>query len=147
MKKIISFVCCVLPLWVMSQTRLDTVFVRNNPFKGEEWWWGVAGLGDPLEMDSLGKKYYFKLITSLRSANPTSAQLTTIDSLYGPFAMKFFRDYWRSPDARDNMGQGIDTKLRLYPPLAPYIARADSVRNAGFESRKSNGRQISRSQN
>ena len=140
MKKIITTLGTLfLTTIIFAQTGLDTVFVRNPQLKMEEWWWGIKGI-NPDGLDSLQSKQYNKLINALKDANLSSAQLFTYDSLPGPFAMVFFVDYWNRSEARSNMGQGIDTKLRAYTPLAPYIANIDAQLLARFNQRKTGGK-------
>lgn len=137
MKKILILICIIFSINSFGQ--IDTVYVRNLQLKGEEWWWCIRGL-DLNNMDSLHSKYYNRLVSNIKAANLSSATLFTFDSLPGSFSMTFFDDYWSRPEARDNMGQGIDTKLRAYPPLAPYIANSDAQRLAKFNARKKGGK-------
>lgn len=140
MKKIIFALLILISFGAKSQgNMLDTVFVRNLQLKGEEWWWGIKGINSE-NLDSIQFKWYNKVVKALKDANISSATNFTYDSFPGPFANIFFLDYWSHPEARENMGQGIDTKLRAYPPLAPYIADIDLARLTRFTNRKTNGK-------
>lgn len=122
-----------------AQTQLDTVFLRNRQMKGEEWWWCIKGL-NPDNLDSVQSKWYNKLQKALRDANLNSSTQFTYDSLPGPFAMVFIVDYWRHPEARENMGQGIDNQMRGYAPFAVYLVSIDAARLARFTNRKTGGK-------
>lgn len=140
MKKIVTtFTTFLIATIMYAQMGLDTVFIRTIQLKGEEWWWSIRGI-NPENLDSLQFVWYNKLATALKAANLSSATLFTYDSLPGSFALTFFLDYWSKPEARENMGQGIDTKLRAYPPFAPYIATKDAERLARFTQRKNGGK-------
>lgn len=140
MKKILTTISTLfIASIIYAQAGLDTVFVRTLQLKGEEWWWVIDGI-EQRNLDSIGKKQYKRVVNLIDAANISSSTNFTIDSLPGPFAMIGFRDYWSHPEARENMGQGIDTKLRAYAPLAPYIANADAQRLARFTNRKNRGR-------
>lgn len=144
MKKILTTLSTLLIATVIyAQAGLDTVFVRTVQWKYEEWCWGIEALGDPKTLDSFSKKQYKKLIRFLDDANPGGFSTNiTYDSLPGTFAMKLFTDYWAHHEARENMGQGIDNKLRAYAPLTPYIDSADAERLSKFTIRKKSGQDI-----
>lgn len=138
MKKLLLFVNTILLAGFIYAQDLNTVFV-NPQFKGEEWWWGIRGINQS-NLDSAQYRYYNRLVKALKDANLNSPTLYTYDSLPGVFAMIFFEDYWSRPEARENMGQGIDTKLRAFPELSPYIANSDAQRLAKFNARKTGGK-------
>ena len=139
MKYILSLAIILISLQSFSQN-IDTVFVRNLTFKYEEWSWIVGGI-NPQGLDSVNKKRYKRLVNALDNANPAGfATNVTYDSLPGRFALFAFQEYWANHEARDNMGTGIDTKLRLYTPLASFIATADANRLQKFTIRRNAGR-------
>lgn len=140
MKKIFSTIGTLfLGVVIYAQTQLDTVMVRNLTWKGEEYWWVIKGINAD-NLDSLQLKQYNKLVKALKDANLNSSTNFTYDSFPGPFAAIAFTDYWSHPEARENMGQGIDTKLRAYAPLGPYIAAMDAARLIRFTQRKLGGK-------
>jgi len=139
MKYILSLAIILISLQSFSQN-IDTVFVRNLQLKYEEWSWIVGGI-NPQGLDSANKKRYKKLTKFLDDANVAGfATQVTYDSLPGRFALFAFQEYWANHEARDNMGTGIDTKLRLYTPLSSFIATADAARLAKFQARRNAGR-------
>jgi len=139
MKYILSLAIILISLQSFSQN-IDTVFVRNLQLKYEEWSWIVGGI-NPQGLDSANKKRYKKLTKFLDDANVAGfATQVTYDSLPGRFALFAFQEYWANHEARDNMGTGIDTKLRLYTPLSSFIATADAARLAKFVARRNAGR-------
>ncbi len=139
MKRILFLILVFSSLKSMSQN-IDTVYVRNLTFKYEEWSWIVGGI-NPQGLDSLNKKRFKKLTKFLDDANPSGyATNITYDSLPGRFAMYAFTEYWSNTTARENMGTGIDTKIRAYQPLSTFIAAADAARLATFINRRNNGR-------
>ena len=139
MKYILSLAIILISLQSFSQN-IDTVFVRNLQLKYEEWSWIVGGI-NPQGLDSANRKRYKKLTKFLDDANVAGfATQVTYDSLPGRFALFAFQEYWANHEARDNMGTGIDTKLRLYTPLSSFIATADAARLAKFQARRNAGR-------
>jgi len=139
MKYILSLAIILISLQSFSQN-IDTVFVRNLTFKYEEWSWIVGGI-NPQGLDSVNKKRYKRLVNALDNANPAGiATNVTYDSLPGRFALFAFQEYWANHEAKDNMGTGIDTKLRLYTPLSSFIATADANRLQKFIIRRNAGR-------
>jgi len=139
MKYILSLAIIIISLQSFSQN-IDTVYVRNLQLKYEEWSWIVGGI-NPQGLDSVNKKRYKKLTKFLDDANVAGfATNVTYDSLPGRFAMFAFNEYWANHEGRDNMGTGIDTKLRLYTPLSSFIATADAARLAKFVARRNAGR-------
>lgn len=142
MKKLLILICVLISLESFSQKPIDTVYVRNLTLKYEEWSWIIGGI-NPFELDSVNKKRFKKLTKFLDDANPAGFSTNiTYDSLPGRFALFAFREYWAHHEARDNMGTGIDTKLRAYPPLASFIALADAEKLSKFISRRNFGRDI-----
>ncbi len=140
MKKLITLLVGIFLSAIIYAQNIDTVYVRNLQLKYEEWSW-IAGGINPQGLDSLNKKRYKKLVKFLDDANPQGfATNVTYDSLPGRFAMFAFSEYWNNTTARENMGTGIDTKLRLYTPLASFIATADAARLAAFINRRNAGR-------
>lgn len=141
MKKLITLIGIVLTVDIYAQN-IDTVYVRQLTFKYEEWSWIMGGI-NPLAIDSIHKKQYKKLRSFLDNADPAGFSTNiTYDSLPGRFAMFAFQEYWANAEAREFMGQGIDNKIRAYPPLASFIAAADAARLQKFNSRKFFGRDI-----
>jgi hypothetical protein len=139
MKYILSLAIIIISLQSFSQN-IDTVYVRNLTFKYEEWSWIVGGI-NPQGLDSANKKRYKKLTKFLDDANVAGFSTNvTYDSLPGRFAMFAFNEYWTNTTARENMGTGIDSKLRLYTPLASFIATSDATRLATFINRRNAGR-------
>lgn len=141
MKKILIAICLIVSVNTFSQN-IDTIRVRNLQLKYEEWSWLIGGI-NPFQLDSLSKKQYKKLTKFLDEANPAGFGTNiTYDSLPGRFALFFFQEYWKNHEARDNMGTGIDTKIRAYTPLSGFIAAADAARLQLFTSRRNFGRDI-----
>lgn len=141
MKKILIAIFLIVSVNSFSQN-IDTIRVRNLQLKYEEWSWLVGGV-NPLNLDSIGKKQFKKLINFLDAANPAGFSTNiTYDSLPGRIAMFFFLDYWNHTEARDNMGTGIDTKIRAYTPLASFIAQFDAQKLNFFTNRRNFGRDI-----
>jgi hypothetical protein len=140
MKKTITLLTGLFLSAIIYAQNIDTVYLKVLPLKYEEWSWIVGGI-NPQGLDSLNKKRFKKLIKFLDEANPAgNPTVITYDSLPGRFAMFAFQEYWANADAREWMGQGIDTKLRLYPALAAFIAAADAARLSKFLNRRNNGR-------
>jgi len=140
MKRILTLITGLFLSAIIYAQNIDTIYVRNLQLKYEEWSWIVGGI-NPQGLDSVNKKRYKKLIKFLDDANPAGfATNVTYDSLPGRFAMFAFQEYWGHHEARDNMGTGIDTKLRLYTPLASFIAAADAARLSLFINRRNAGR-------
>ena len=140
MKKTITLLTGIFLTALIYAQNIDTVFVRNLTFKYEEWSW-IAGGINPQGLDSLNKKRFKKLTKFLDDANPAGfATVVTYDSLPGRFAMYAFQEYWSHHEARENMGTNIDSKLRLYPALATFIAAADAARLSTFINRRNAGR-------
>ncbi len=140
MKYIITLITGLLLSALIYAQNIDTVYVRNLQLKYEEWSWIVSGI-NPQGLDSINKKRYKKLVKFLDDANPSGfATNITYDSFPGRFALFAFQEYWSNTTARENMGTGIDTKLRAYTPLASFIATADASRLASFINRRNNGR-------
>jgi len=139
MKYIFSLAITLISFQSFSQN-IDTVYVRNLQLKYEEWSWIVGGI-NPQGLDSVNKKRYKKLVNALDNANPAGfATNVTYDSLPGRFALFAFNEYWANTAAREFMGQGIDTKMRAYTPLASFIATADAARLVAFQIRRNAGR-------
>ena len=140
MKKAITLLTGLVLSAIIYAQNIDTVYVRNLQLKYEEWSWIVGGI-NPQGLDSANKKRYKKLTKFLDDANVAGfATQVTYDSLPGRFALFAFQEYWANHEARDNMGTGIDTKLRLYTPLSSFIATADAARLAKFQARRNAGR-------
>jgi len=140
MKKLITLLTGIFLSVLIYAQNIDTVYVRNLQLKYEEWSW-IAGGINPQGLDSINKKRYKKLIKFLDDVNPSGfATNITYDSLPGRFALFAFQEYWSHAEARENMGTGIDTKLRLYTPLSSFIATADAARLATFINRRNAGR-------
>jgi len=140
MKRIISLITGLFLSVLIYAQNLDTVYVRNLQLKYEEWSWIVGGV-NPQGLDSANKKRYKKLTKFLDDANVAGFSTNvTYDSLPGRFALFAFQEYWANHEARDNMGTGIDTKLRLYTPLASFIETADAARLSKFQIRRNAGR-------
>ncbi len=140
MKKTITLLTGIFLSVLIYAQNIDTVYVRNLQLKYEEWSWVIGGI-NPQTLDSTNKKRYKKLVKFLDDANPQGyATNITYDSLPGRFALFAFIEYWSHAEARDKMGSGIDTKLRLYTPLASFIALADADRLLLFTTRRNAGR-------
>ena len=140
MKKAITLLTGLVLSAIIYAQNIDTVYVRNLQLKYEEWSWIVGGI-NPQGLDSANKKRYKKLTKFLDDANVAGfATNVTYDSLPGRFAMFAFNEYWTNTTARENMGTGIDSKLRLYTPLASFIATSDATRLATFINRRNAGR-------
>jgi len=140
MKKTITLLTGLFLSAIIYAQNIDTVFVRNLTFKYEEWSWIVGGI-NPQGLDSTNKKRYKKFLKFLDDQNAAGFSTNiTYDSLPGRFAMFAFQEYWANASAREHLGQGIDSKLRLYTPLASFIATADAARLAAFQTRRNNGR-------
>ena len=140
MKRILTLIAGLFLSAIIYAQNIDTVYVRNLQLKYEEWSWIVGGI-NPQGLDSVNKKRYKRLVKALDNANPAGfATNVTYDSLPGRFALFAFQEYWANHEARDNMGTGIDTKLRLYTPLASFIATADANRLQKFTIRRNAGR-------
>lgn len=140
MKRIATLITALFLSAIIYAQNIDTVYVRNLTLKYEEWSWIVGGI-NPQGLDSVNKKRYKKLVKALDNANAAGFSTNvTYDSLPGRFAMFAFNEYWSNTTARENMGTGIDTKLRAYTPLASFIATADAARLSSFINRRNNGR-------
>lgn len=140
MKKTITLITAIFLSLIIYAQNLDTVYVRNLQLKYEEWSWIVGGINIQ-GLDSTNKKRFKKFLKFLDDADPAGFSTNiTYDSLPGRFAMFAFQEYWANHEARDNMGTGIDSKLRAYAPLAPFIAVADAARLQKFINRRNNGR-------
>jgi len=142
MKKILTLTTGLFLSAIIYAQNIDTVYVRNLQLKYEEWSWIIGGI-NPQGLDSTNKKRYKKFLKFLDDADPAGFSTNiTFDSLPGRFAMFAFQEYWANANAREHMGQGIDSKLRLYTPLASFIAAADAARLAAFQTRRNNGRDV-----
>ncbi len=140
MKKTITLITGLFLSVLIYAQNIDTVYVRNITFKYEEWSWIIGGI-NPQGLDSINKKRYKKLLRYLDDQNVAGFSTNvTYDSLPGRFAMFAFQEYWANAEAREHMGQGVDTKLRLYTPLSSFIAAADAARLSKFLNRRNNGR-------
>jgi len=140
MKKAITLITGIFLTAIIYAQNIDTVFVRNLQWKYETYCWVMGGV-NPKALDSVNKKRYKKIMKALDDANAAGFSTNiTYDSFPGRFAMFAFNEYWANPEARDNLGTEIDSKLRLYTPLAPFIANADATRLNKFQVRRNAGR-------
>jgi len=140
MKRIFTLISALFLSAIIYAQNIDTVYVRNLQLKYEEWSWIIGGI-NPQGLDSTNKKRYKKFLKFLDDQDPAGFSTSiTYDSLPGRFALFAFQEYWANATAREFMGQGIDSKLRLYTPLASFIAAADAARLAAFQTRRNNGR-------
>jgi len=142
MKKILTLITALFLSAIIYAQNIDTVYVRTVQWKYETWSWVIGGI-NPQGLDSTNKKRYKKFLKFLDDADPAGFSTNiTYDSLPGRFAMFAFQEYWANATAREHLGTEIDVKLRLYAPLAPFIAAADAARLAAFQTRRNNGRDV-----
>ena len=140
MKKILTLITGLFLSAIIYAQNIDTVYVRHTTWKYETWCFVIGGI-NPQGLDSINKKRYKKFLKFLDDQDAAGFSTNiTYDSLPGRFAMFAFQEYWANATAREHLGQGIDSKLRLYTPLASFIAAADAARLAAFQTRRNNGR-------